>query len=156
MTQRSPAPKSGRIFQLEIPCDMLYVKSMRRFLVSVWRLAGIPELPRDELGLAFTEMCNNSIEHGCKVDNQELSGITVRMSLEDETVELLVRDPGTGEWSAEDLSQALSKPNTAPESGSERGMGLYLVRSLMDQVDVTDDGELGTVVRAVKRWRASQ
>lgn len=154
MTNPSSSPKNGRVFRIEMPCDLTYVKSIRRFLVSVLRLGGVPEEDRDLLGLAFTEMCNNSIEHGCALELREDTGIQVKLDLKTDRVELSVRDPGRGDSSFTDLERALGNAEAPPEAGNERGMGLFLVRSVMDEVVVTDEGD-GTVLKAVKRWSES-
>jgi anti-sigma regulatory factor (Ser/Thr protein kinase) len=140
-----------------MPSDLAFVKSTRRFILSVLRLAGIPDEQRDELALVFTEMANNSIEHGCCPTDSEASiGISVELTVGVEDVEILVRDPGGGASNARDLSRALEDAEVAPPVGNERGMGLYLVRCIMDEVEVRDEGNQGTVMRALKRWSAAR
>ena len=135
-------------FRLEVPGLHQYVKSARRFVVSICRLAGIDEETRDCLALALTEILNNSIDHGgCSKDVP----IELRVEISEARIRLVVTERCTTPWEGPDMDsvrEGLSEPN--PDDTQFRGRGLLLVCSLMDEMNIHTTPGGATVVEVVK------
>jgi len=105
--------------------------------------AGLAEDERDSLAIAITEVGNNAIIHGNKRDPDKKVHLTIHASAAG--VEVVVRDEGTG-FSPENLSNPLDPENLLRESGR----GVFIMRSLMDEVKF-DFSQGGTQVTIIKR-----
>ena len=105
--------------------------------------AGLAEDERDSLAIAITEVGNNAIMHGNKRDPNKKVYVTIQASAEG--VEVIVGDEGTG-FNPENLSNPLDPENLLRESGR----GVFIMRSLMDEVKFSFS-KGGTEVTIIKR-----
>jgi anti-sigma regulatory factor (Ser/Thr protein kinase) len=96
------------------------------------KLGAGPDIRHDVL-LAAWEACANAVEHA---EGPEGKMFTLHADREDDVVRLRIGD--TGRWRA---------PDGTP---GERGLGLPLMRGLMDRVDIVHAAE-GTVVMLERR-----
>lgn len=135
-------------FRLELPGLHRYVKAARRFVLSMCRLAGLDDDGRDCLGLALTEILNNSIDHGgCTPEIP----IELAVEISETQVRLIVTERCETNWEGPDMDsvrQSMLEPS--PDDSQFRGRGLLLVCSLMDEMNVTRAPDGATVVEAVK------
>ncbi|MCA1822825.1 MAG: ATP-binding protein, partial [Frankia sp.] len=102
---------------------------------------GLPPDRVEKLKTAVAEAAMNAIEHGNQ-GNAELR-VVVRVVATPEDVSVLITDQGgapsdvtTEEPDIEAKLAGLQKP---------RGWGLFLIRNMVDELDVTTDGHLHTV-----------
>jgi serine/threonine-protein kinase RsbW len=93
-----------------------------------------------DIELAVSEACTNAVEH---VSDDECSEVVVRFSADEEKLVMEVVDRGPGF----DPS-CVSSAETA--DGGVGGLGLLVIRSLMDELDITCDQKTGTCVRMTK------
>jgi len=95
----------------------------------------------DEVKLALVEACINAFEHAdCRDEQLHLTFRMGRESKGKEWLEVEVLDKGKG------FDQALvEEPSPQKTFGNhrKRGWGLQIIKSLMDEVDITS-GEWGT------------
>jgi anti-sigma regulatory factor (Ser/Thr protein kinase) len=131
-----------------IPGRHRYVRSARRFIGSVCRVAGVEDAVRDPLGLALTEILNNAIDHGHAVSGAPLD---VELRVTADRVRLVVAETGSSGWAGVDLDRAMQEAKrTSLDDTQFRGRGLLLVCSLMDEMNVRSEPGSGTVVEVVK------
>ena len=83
----------------------------------------------DDISISITELFNNAIHHGNQ--NDLTKKIFVTYDVTPTAVRVSVRDEGQG-FSLNDLKDPLAPENLLAESGR----GIYLVRELMDKVEV--------------------
>jgi len=83
----------------------------------------------DDISISITELFNNAIHHGNQNDLKKK--IYVTYDVTPTAVRVSVRDEGQG-FSLNDLKDPLAPENLLAESGR----GIYLVRELMDKVEV--------------------
>ena len=103
----------------------------------------------EDIKVAVAEACTNAIQHGCpslQCENQ----ITLHCHLEGETLTITVLDPGNGF----DPETATRVRPGGTVTLSERGLGMLLIESLMDDVCFSSNPGCGTQVRMVKRVNA--
>ncbi len=137
-----------RRFHLQVPSTTENLTMIRDFAAHVGAQAGMDESAVSKLELAVDEACTNVIEHAYGSDTTQ--EVTVRAIFDDETLQIIVEDTGRGfdptRVPAEDLRTLVAERRTG-------GLGMQLMRSLMDEVhyDVTPGQK--NQVRMVKRLR---
>lgn len=137
-----------RRFHLQVPSTTENLAMIRDFAAHVGAQAGMDESAVSKLELAVDEACTNVIEHAYGSDTTQ--EVTVRAIFDDETLQIIVEDTGRGfdptRVPAEDLRTLVAERRTG-------GLGMQLMRSLMDEVhyDVTPGQK--NQVRMVKRLR---
>lgn len=95
----------------------------------------------EDLKVAVSEACTNAMKHGC---NLEKDSYHVDYFVSNDKLIIDVRDKGRGFSVAEVGEPDLVNPK-------ENGLGLYIIRTLMDEVEVTSTNEEGTVIRMIKQ-----
>lgn len=131
--------------ELEIPARPEYVGLARLVvssLASSRRMLADDRI--DDLKLAVSEACTNAIEAHADVDTSER--VLLRWSEADDHLQVQVEDRGPG---FDPRSLPTHPPVTDPERlNFERGLGIPLIRSLVDEVEF-DPSDSGTSVRIV-------
>ena len=142
MTDRELA---GEVIELEIPARAEFV-ALARLVVSALAASDstLADERIDDLKLAVSEACTNAIEAHDAAGSQER--VLVRCKAGDDTLEVCVEDRGHGF----DPGQLPDHPPvTDPDRLKfERGLGIPLIRALVDEVDITSSGA-GTAVHLV-------
>jgi serine/threonine-protein kinase RsbW len=131
-------------FMLTPPFGSLGVRSVRRtvsFLAAAW---GFDEDACNNIALALSEAINNAREHG----SEEGSRIEITCVLGTGNVKLVVEDFGDTDKSG--LRKAFDSRDP-PSKDSVRGRGIYLIRSLMDGVEVKRKEKGGVALTMIKR-----
>jgi anti-sigma regulatory factor (Ser/Thr protein kinase) len=110
------------------------------------RAAGMDEQTTHQIQLAVDEACANVVAHayaGMQAGQMEIS-----CTLEDQAFVVRVRD-----WGQSLDPDAIDDPDIdAPlEERSLGGLGLYLIRQYMDQVEFDFDPETGNELKMTKR-----
>lgn len=105
----------------------------------------------EDIKVAVGEACNNAIEHGCpSTDGSDM--IVLRYDMEEGALVITVLDSGDGF----DPATAVRQHPHGTMTLSERGLGMLLIESLMDEVDFSSSPGDGTQVRMVKRLRTTE
>jgi serine phosphatase RsbU (regulator of sigma subunit)/anti-sigma regulatory factor (Ser/Thr protein kinase) len=128
-------PLGTEALHLRLPADDEGLRRMRATL-GEWlgELGARPDV-RHDLLLAAWEACANAVEHA---QGPSAATFSLHADHEDEVVRIRIAD--TGRWRV---------PGTFP-SAAERGLGLPLMRGLMDRVDIVHAAD-GTVVVLERR-----
>jgi serine/threonine-protein kinase RsbW len=143
-TPEEPADREGPI-SLTIPGDLQHVPPLRKNIAEYctkWRFSEEEIL---EIQLAATEILNNAIEHGS--GNGE-DTIAVRFEFDGSSIIFSVKDRGTGPGQ---ITQDDFDGIGTPEMLSERGRGLYLIKTFVDEVRVMNAPDGTEVVFKRKR-----
>jgi serine/threonine-protein kinase RsbW len=137
----------GEIVELEIPARAEFV-ALARLVVSAIASSEstLPDERIDDLKLAVSEACTNAIEAYGPVRSDER--VLLRCSADGAAVEVSVQDRGGGFDPAELPDHP---PVTDPDRLKfERGLGIPLIRALVDEVEFSSSGD-GTAVRLLMR-----
>ncbi|QSX09706.1 ATP-binding protein [Alkalibacter rhizosphaerae] len=126
---------------LTLPGVPEYVSVARLTLSGVASRMGFNVDAIEDLKVAVSEACTNAMKHGCLVPKDQYH---VDYIVSDKTLIIDVCDKGRG-FMVSDIGE--------PDLGNprENGLGLYIIRTLMDEVEVTSSNEKGTVVRMIKQ-----
>ena len=135
---------SRDVVTLVIPARTEYLIVARLALAGIARGTPIDDGALADLKLAVTEACGNAIRHAQPTDH---GVVKVDFDLDDGTIEIRVADAGPG-------IRAL--PDDEPDELAESGMGIAIIRALVDDFEIRDgDSGRGTVVRMRKRLAAA-
>lgn len=137
-----PQPEELEIFHLAMPATPGAVVLARRQLTRFLRLVGLSERVIGDLAVAVGEALSNSVEHGAHHGGK----VEIRARLANGGVEVEVSDDGPG-------FDPRPRPVEPPTGAAPRGFGIYLMYSLMDEVEYN---ERGTSVRLLKRVAPDQ
>jgi anti-sigma regulatory factor (Ser/Thr protein kinase) len=143
LNTRKSGPKASRQFGLELPAEVEALPVLAAFAQTVAREAGFPERSRNHIQLALEEITMNILRHG----SGQGSFVKIRATLGDGDLRLEVLDTGRpfGFEQAMELYNGIASPDQ--EIG---GIGLYLVKNLMDEVHYqpgTPEGNRMTLIK---------
>lgn len=134
------------IVRLSFPAKADYLLLARLALSGVVPSLPIgPELLAD-LKLAVTEACGNAVRHA--YDDAAEGSVGVAFVVTDDRLEMIVEDEGSG---IDVPVETLVTEDAAPPEPIEGGMGMAIIRAIVDELDVREgaDGR-GTVVHMTK------
>jgi serine/threonine-protein kinase RsbW len=125
-----------------MPAKAEYLLLGRLALAGIARTVDFdPELLAD-LKLAVTEACANAVRHAYEDEGT----MTLRFALDEASVRIQVEDKGTG-------FEAHHVEEWEPEALSEEGMGLAIIRAVVDDLDIrSGPGGRGTQLTLTKRF----
>jgi serine/threonine-protein kinase RsbW len=121
--------KEPRTFVSEMICrsNQKEISHIEKFLRQISDRLHIDDGIMYRLLVACTEAVNNAIVHGNKSDPDKK--VIIRCCVEKKTITMYVADEGKG-FDSENLQDPREEKNLLKESGR----GIFLMRSLMDQV----------------------
>lgn len=130
---------------LSLQADRFQLATIRNFVMQTGRDLGLNERVIQHLELAVDEACTNVVQHA--YDGQG-GKIEITIELLAAGVQVVIRD-----WGATFDPRTVPIPDvTAPlQQRSPGGLGLFLMRQLMDQVDFQFDAERGNTLTMMKR-----
>src|SRR5260370_30024876 len=120
----------GVVIELKLPTRLGFEKVAMNTAASVAELMGFSTDRVDDLKTAVAEACIKAIEHGNQL-NERLA-IMVTLSMGEESLEVRIHDEGKGvkgEFHAPDIDRKMLGEE------SPRGMGMFLIQSLVDEVE---------------------
>lgn len=121
----APSPSSiGVTLRLALPCALEEVRSAARTVNAFLRDEGLHSEELMACELAVTEACNNAVQHAGGAGARR--PVELRAFCNGSSVEFKIIDHTSGfDWPA---------TVELPEADHERGRGLYIIQSLMDEV----------------------
>ncbi len=132
----------GTHWQLLIDSRLEEVSRARKWLSEHASAEGFSDAEVRKLGLVVSEACVNVIEHA--YGGEPGNPIELRLIIDDASLVLKIRDFG-----AEFDLEAYEPPDLSePHEG---GYGVFIVRSLMDEVEYDTSSEQGTTLTLVRR-----
>ena len=139
---QKPTINGNRIY---IPSPQEYLPDVDIFIEGLLRGYGINESIIADIAISVSELVNNAIDHGNKKNEEKRVIVTIEKN--SEAVSLTVTDEGAG-FNPDELDDPLAEENLLKEVGR----GIFIVRSLMDKVDIAPSkkGTIVTFTRALK------
>ncbi|MBD0371874.1 MAG: ATP-binding protein [Pyrinomonadaceae bacterium] len=138
-----------RKFLLKVPSSTENLALIREFVTSAAQQAGFDASEIAKLELAVDEACANVIEHA--YGGQDVTKeVVVRATLDDEALSIDIEDTGRGfdpdSIKQEELEELINKRKTG-------GLGMRLMKSLMDEVHYEIEPGKKNALHMVKRLR---
>jgi serine/threonine-protein kinase RsbW len=134
-----PLPVGMREVRLTIPARAEYVLLGRLALTGITRMRPLDDETMNDLKLAVTEACTNSVRHAYG-DNR--GTVDIVYELHEDRLVVVVSDDGAG-----------FDPDELVEAGelTEGGLGIAIIRALVDEFEVGERGDgRGSRLRFVK------
>jgi serine/threonine-protein kinase RsbW len=125
------------LVNLVIPAKNDFVSVARLAISGIANRMGFSYDEIEDLKLAVSEACTNAVDAKC-TDGE--SDIKVSCNIFSNRLEIEVMDEGN--------SGELFENNPSAQTLREQDLGIYLIESLMDQVDIQEEG--GIVVKLTK------
>jgi serine/threonine-protein kinase RsbW len=127
--------RNGEVVEMEIPSAPEYVAIVRRMVEGIARRMSFDTGQVEDLKLAVGEACTNAVRHGCPKNgsgNVEIRFVVMQAALLVEVTNGI---------------QGCESPSLCaePDLGKEGGLGLYIIRQLVDEVDILWQDETATV-----------
>ncbi len=129
--------------ELHIPSVMGYEKIAMETAASMAKRMGFTEDRIEDLKTAVAEACINAIEHGNQLDSS--TKVCITLTAEQSKLQVTVKDEGKG------VSQTGSPSIEGKIEGKDktRGWGIFLIKSLVNEVKFEVSPEGGNVVKMI-------
>ncbi len=127
-----------KCIDLSIPANPEYVSIVRLTASVIANNIGFDFEEIEDIKVAVSEACNNVVVHSKRENNFD-----IRFISESEKIGVVVKDNGNGFDLADYTSPDLKNP-------SDHGLGIFVIKSLMDRVEVNSSKENGTEIKMYK------
>ncbi len=125
---------------LLIPNKPEYVSVVRLTTSAIASRMGFNIEQIEDIKVAIAEACTNVIKHGvCEND----TNYSIDFELDDEKMIVIIKDRGNGFCCDE-----MTEPDL--ECPKEGGLGIFIIRSLMDDVNIISAKGEGTTIKMIK------
>ena len=134
--------------EVSFPSKLGYERIAMECSASLARIVGLAQDRIEDLKTAVSEACINAIEHGNK--GRPEARVVVSFNVNADTFWASVKDEGTGitefpqELNIEQKVEKLEPPN---------GLGVYLIKNLVDEVEFNQTTKEGHVLKIGLRLR---
>jgi serine/threonine-protein kinase RsbW len=135
----------GELFKLDIPAKAEYVSLGRLALAGMLRNGGFSEDAVADLKLALTEACSNSVRHAYDHENGQ---VHLAFTLTDADVTIAISDEGNG-FHEDDVD--CPECQNLPGVVAEGGMGISIIRAVVDEFSLDRPEDGGSVLVLTKR-----
>ncbi len=138
------AAKRRRSFELTIPSRIEQMEAVHALIEEAVKEYKLNNEMAHWIELSVSESMINAIQHGNKADPSKQA--TLRISSSGDAIEIIVEDEGCG-FTLDKVADPTDKANLLKPSGR----GILIIRSFMDEVDLSQREGGGCRLRMVKR-----
>lgn len=130
---------------ITIPSDLEYIADVDSFVEGIIRGWGADESLIADIAISVSELVNNAVAHGNKASPDK--EVAVEVAQNDGSVTVTVTDQGGG-FDPDAIDDPLKDENLLKAVGR----GMFIVKSLMDKVDVraTDSGTTTAISKTIQ------
>ncbi len=155
------AERNEEKVHLKVPGETLYLNLVRKVIVDLAEKMGFPEEEVAKIEMAVDEACTNVIEHSyIEAKDIELKGgyfsrreddverpIDLRVKVDSHKIELTMTDRGKG---FDMKNYEVPKLDEYLASMPIGGLGVYVIKEFMDEVDYTHKPGVGNILVMTK------
>jgi serine/threonine-protein kinase RsbW len=125
------------VIEMQIPSNTEYLMFARRTVEGIAKRLNFNEIEIEDIKVAFGEACTNAIVHGNKAENVNIRWHIFREEL---CIEI------------ENSTKCFAIPDNSniPETNKNGGFGVFIMRTLMDEVHMRHFDNIATV-RMIKK-----
>ncbi|UCD63765.1 MAG: ATP-binding protein [Candidatus Zixiibacteriota bacterium] len=129
---------------ITIPSSMEYLTDVDVFIEGILRGYGADESVIADIAISVSELVINAISHGNEALEDKM--VDVSISRNGKNVTITITDQGCG-FDPGEIADPLADENLLKEAGR----GIFIVRSLMDKVEIdsVDDGTVITITKSL-------
>lgn len=136
------ASTSPGVVEIFLPSTLGYEKIARSAAEAVAEDMGFSTDRIEDLKTAIAEACMNAIEHGNQGDTT--TSVSVLLTAASKQLEIKVADEGKTP-----IPEELPSPGRVGDNGELRGLGMFFIEQLVDEMEITRLPEGGNQVRMV-------
>jgi serine/threonine-protein kinase RsbW len=140
--------KAPRSFELTIPSRLEEMEAVHELIAAAVREYELTDELAHWIELTISESMINAIQHGNKADPSKQA--TLKISSTGDNIEIIVEDQGSG-FKLDKIADPTDIANLLKPSGR----GILIIRSFMDEVDLTQREGGGCRLRMVKKIRGN-
>jgi serine/threonine-protein kinase RsbW len=129
--------------ELRLPSRLGFEKVAMSTAATVAEIMGFSKDRIEDLKTAVAEACINAIEHGNRLDASQT--VLVVLAIGDNTLEVKIVDHGSG--TGNKLVRAPDIDRKMHGEEELRGMGMFLIESLVDEAEWVSDKRGGSYAR---------
>jgi len=137
--EKLPSENFWQVCDFRVPASPLAATIARQRVADVVRSLPFSLMEAADIIIAVGEAMANAIRHGCACDST--MNVSVKCVAGPSRLAVDITDPGDG-------FDPISVPVPSPKSIVDGGMGIYIMRQLMDEVSFFFDG--ATTARLIK------
>ncbi len=130
-----------KMIEMKIPAEAKYLKIIRIGVRYICELVGFSVDEQNNITLAVDEACSNIIKYAYDQPASDIIQIICRLF--DDRIEFVLRDYG------KKVDVAQIKPRALDEV-RPGGLGVHLIKSVMDEVEYDTSLKVGNKLRLVK------
>jgi serine/threonine-protein kinase RsbW len=135
--------------EVSIPNKLGYERIAMACSATFAKIVGfLPERVED-LKTAVSEACINAMEHGNK--NNPDARVVITMHYEDRVFSVSVMDQGEGLWNSDECCEEPDIEKKIMNLQTPRGLGIFLIKHLVDDVEFNQTTDEGHMVRMIFR-----
>ena len=123
--------------KMEIPANPDYVSILRLTTSGIANKLGFSMDDIEDMKVAVSEACSNAVKHS--EDNK----VSINFNLLNNGIQIEIIDNGKGY----DVDSKETPDLTNPKEG---GLGLFIIQTLMDEVNISSRGNQGTTIKMTK------
>ncbi|WP_026688725.1 anti-sigma B factor RsbW [Alteribacter aurantiacus] len=135
--------------EMKLPAKPEYVGVVRLTVSGIANRLGYSYDDIEDIKIAVAEACTNVVNHAYKEDASHEAAMTIGCGVYEDRIELMVADKGNS-FDVDQLKQNLGPVNAEQpvEELKEGGLGLFLIETLMDKVEIS--GDSGVIIVMTK------
>jgi len=123
--------------KMEIPANPDYVSILRLTTSGIANKLGFSMDDIEDMKVAVSEACSNAVKHS--EDNK----VSINFNLLNNGIQIEIIDNGKGY----DVDSIETPDLSNPKEG---GLGLFIIQTLMDEVNIESKGNQGTTIKMTK------
>jgi len=136
--------ETPKTFEITVPSRLEEMAAVHALVEEAIREYGLSEDLAHWIELTISESMINAIQHGNKLDPAKEA--TLKISSDGEAIEVIVEDEGKG-FHLDDIADPTDVENLLKPSGR----GILIIRSFMDEVNLSKREGGGSRLRMLKR-----
>src|SRR6266702_4572797 len=140
--------KRRRSFELTIPSRIEQMEAVHDLIAEAVKAYKLNNEMAHWIELSISESMINAIQHGNKADPAKQA--TLRISSSGDAIEIIVEDEGKG-FTLDKIADPTDQANLLKPSGR----GILIIRSFMDEVDLSATEGGGCRLRMMKKIRGN-
>ncbi|MEJ2656566.1 MAG: ATP-binding protein [Desulfobacterales bacterium] len=133
--------------EISLPNQLGYERIAMACSATFARIVGFSSERVEDLKTAVSEACINAMEHGNKNDPD--ARVVVNMHYEDRVFSVSVMDQGKGRWNSDECCEEPDIEKKIMNLQTPRGLGIFLIKNLVDQVEFNLTTSEGNMVRMI-------
>jgi serine/threonine-protein kinase RsbW len=139
--------KGEKTYRLKLPADSKNLDIIRKFIAGISENMGFPDEEVYKIELAVDEACANVVKHAYLTNSRKDRIINIEACDKKDRLEIIIYDKGKGFD-----PKKIKKPEIVEymKKMKRGGLGIYLIKELMDKVSFRIRAGVRNEVRMVK------